>query len=72
MAKATVTKRFRDIEAGKIREVGETFEASEQRLSDINAAARKQGFEAFVSYEAEEKPKPQRKPRKKAPAEEGE
>lgn len=58
--KAIVQKPFRDIKAGQMREVGETFDTTEKRIAEINGA----GYGTLVEA-VREAPKPRRRTTKK-------
>ncbi|MCR1955483.1 hypothetical protein NSA24_11825 [Clostridioides mangenotii] len=46
--KAKVLVKFRDKKAKVIREIGNEFEVSEKRFTDINKTAMKLGYETFI------------------------
>jgi hypothetical protein len=58
--RAIVRRPFRDLKAGQMREVGETFDTTEERIAEINGA----GYGTLVET-VREAPKPRRRTTKK-------
>lgn len=58
--RAIVRRPFRDLKAGQMREVGETFDTTDERVAEINKA----GYGTLVEA-VREAPKPRRRTTKK-------
>ena len=57
MSKAKILSTFYDLQAGCYRYAGESFDATPQRVADINAAAKAQGLGPFAEAAKPERPK---------------